>query len=56
MMSFGNTLCAAQMSARPKSSPSFYEKLYTYVSPRVSGLDHKLFAELHWKNKKPHLF
>ena len=36
MLSFGNTLCAAQRSARPKSSFLFYEKLYTYVSPRVS--------------------
>ena len=39
MLSFGNTLCAAQISARPKSSFPFYEKLYTYVSPRVSGTD-----------------
>ena len=38
MLSFGNTLCAAQRSARPKSSFPFYEKLYTYVSPRVSDL------------------
>ena len=37
MLSFGNTFCAAQMSARPKSSFPFYEKLYTYVSPRVSA-------------------
>ena len=37
MLSFGNTLCAAQRSARPKSSFPFYKKLYTYVSPRVSG-------------------
>ena len=36
MLSFGNTLCAAQRSARPKSSYPFYEKLCTYVSPRVS--------------------
>ena len=35
MLSFGNTLCAAQRSARPKSSYPFYEKRYTYVSPRV---------------------
>ena len=30
VLSFGNTLCAAQNSARPKSSFPFYEKLYTY--------------------------
>ena len=36
MLSFGNILCAAQSSARPKSSFPFYEKLYTYGSPRVS--------------------
>ena len=39
MLLFGNTLCAAQMSAQPKSSFLFYEKLYTYVSPKVSGWD-----------------
>ena len=38
MLSFGNTLCAAQQWTRPKSSYLFYEKLYTYVSPRVSGI------------------
>ena len=38
VLSLGNTLCAAQNSARPKSSFPFYEKLYTYVSPRVSAL------------------
>ena len=37
MLCFGNTICAAQMSARPKSSNPFYEKLSIYVSPRVSG-------------------
>ena len=37
MLSFGSTLCAAQRLARPRSSFPFYEKLYTYVSPRVSG-------------------
>ena len=37
MLSFGSTLCAAQRAARPKSSHPFYEKLYTYVSPRVSA-------------------
>jgi len=37
MLSFDNTLCAAQISARPKSSFPFYEKLYTFVSSRVSG-------------------
>ena len=36
MLYFGNTICAAQMSARPKSSNPFYEKLSIYVSPRVS--------------------
>ena len=40
MLSFDNTLCAAQISARPKSSYPFYEKLYTYVSPRVSEHDY----------------
>ena len=35
MLSFGNTLSAAQGSAQPKSSFPFYEKQYTYVSPRV---------------------
>ena len=39
MLSFGNTLCAAQISAQPKSSFPFYEKLYTYVSPTVPGLN-----------------
>ena len=38
MLSFGNTLCAAQRLAWPKSSFPFYEKLSTYVSPMVSGL------------------
>ena len=38
MLSFDSTLCAAQRSARPKFSFPFYEKLYTYVSPRVSGI------------------
>ena len=37
MLSFGNRLCAAQRLARPKSWFPFYEKLYTYVSPRVSA-------------------
>ena len=37
LLSFDNTLCAAQRSARPKSSILFYQKLYTYFSPRVSG-------------------
>ena len=37
MLSFGNALCAAQISARPKSSIPFHEKLCTYVSPRVSA-------------------
>ena len=36
MLYFGNTICAAQMSARPKSSNPFYEKLSIYISPRVS--------------------
>ena len=36
MLSFGNTTCAAQIAARPKSSFPFYEKLSTYVSPMVS--------------------
>ena len=50
MLSFGNTLCAAQNSARPKSSFPFYEKLYTYVSPRVSasnGLDFRLASNFY---------
>ena len=36
-LSFGITLCPAQMAARPKSSFLFYEKLSIYVSPMVSG-------------------
>jgi hypothetical protein len=36
MLSFGNATCAAQISAQPKSSFPFHEKLSTYVSPRVS--------------------
>jgi hypothetical protein len=36
MLSFGNATCAAQISAQPKSSLPFYEKLSTYVSLRVS--------------------
>ena len=37
MLSFGNMyIMAAQISARSKSSFPFYEKMYTYVSPRVS--------------------
>ena len=47
MLSFGNTLCAAQRLARPKSSVLFYEKLYTYVSPRVSACIHGMFETLH---------
>ena len=39
MLSFDNTLCAAQISARPKSSFPFHEKLYTYVSSRVSAVN-----------------
>ena len=42
MLSFGITVCAAQRLARPKSSFTFYEKLYTYVSPRVSGLNQSM--------------
>ena len=38
MLSFGNATCAAQISAQPKSSFPFYEKLSTYVSLRVSGM------------------
>ena len=30
MLSFGNATCAAQISARPKSSFPFYEKLSAY--------------------------
>ena len=37
MLLFGNTKCAAQIAARPKSSFLFHEKLSTYVSPKVSG-------------------
>ena len=36
-MSFGNATCAAQISAWPKSSLPFYEKLNPYVSLMVSG-------------------
>ena len=38
MLKFGNTIWAAQLAARPKSSVPFYEKLSTYVSPRVSEI------------------
>ena len=38
MLSFGNTICVAQRTAQPKSSFPFYEKLSTYVSPRVSEI------------------
>ena len=51
MLSFGNTICAAQMSARPKSSNPFYEKLSIYVSPRVSAV---MFALC--KNKNLHCY
>ena len=37
VLSFGNTVCADQISARPKSSFLFYEKLSTYASPMVSA-------------------
>ena len=39
MLKFGNTIWAAQLAARPKSSVPFYEKLSTYVSPRVSAVN-----------------
>ena len=53
MLSFSNTICAAQMSARPRSSNLFYEKLYTYVSPKVSAArplypSYRLFAVMYW--------
>ena len=38
MLKFDNTIWAAQLAARPKSSFPFYEKLSTYVSPRVSEI------------------
>ena len=37
MLLYSNTICAAQIAARPKSSVLFYEKLSIYVSVRVSG-------------------
>ena len=45
MLKFGNTIWAAQLAARPKSSVLFYEKLSTYVSPMVSDST-KLFLYL----------
>ena len=36
MLQLGNTTCAAQIAAQPKSSVPFYEKLSIYVSVRVS--------------------
>ena len=39
MLKFGNTIWTAQLAGRPKSSVPFYEKLSTYVSPMVSGLE-----------------
>jgi hypothetical protein len=44
MLSFGNTICAAQISARPKSSFLFYEKLNTYVFLRVSVYFQNMFS------------
>ena len=38
MLSFGNTICVAQVAAQPKSSFPFYEKLITYISPMVAAL------------------
>ena len=36
MLKFGNTIWAAQLATRPDSSVLLYEKLSTYVSPKVS--------------------
>ena len=59
MLSFGNTICAAQISARPKSSFLFYEKLNPYVSCRVSErvlTFRKRITELRLKSsKKPQI-
>ena len=51
MLKFGNTIWAAQLATRPKSSVPFYEKLSTYVSPRVSGCN-KLLLYFHKQKKK----
>ena len=37
MLSFGNTICTAQISARPKSLFPLYEKLNPYDSRVVPG-------------------
>ena len=39
MLSFCRRTCSAKISVWPKSSYPFYEKLYTYVSPRVSAFN-----------------
>ena len=52
MLYFSNTICAAQMSARPKSSNPFYEKLSIYVSPRVSDLKVLLYLIYHNKRQR----
>ena len=57
MLSFGNTRCAAQISAQPKSSFLFYEKLNTYVSLIVSA--HNFTVNNYYfgvKRKKSYLY
>ena len=43
---------SAQISARPKSSPPFYEKLSTYVSLRVSDQNASKRIKKHQKASK----
>ena len=56
MLSYDNTLCAVQIFARPKSSFPFYEKLYAYVSPRVSVSSALLLTEVRRVAKKANGF
>ena len=48
MLKFGNTICAAQIAARPKSSILFHDKLSIYVSPMVSAAS---TSKLPWSDK-----
>ena len=45
MLSFGNTICAAQISAGPNLHLCFYKKLNTYVSLMVPAV--KQVEEFH---------